>query len=514
VSDLLDRKREELQSLKVQLELHKGLPHLFAFKFYKWARQIWETTARVVLLCAANQISKSSTMIRKLIELAGNPDIWPKYWSTAPKQFWYLYPSKEVATIEFEQKWVKEFLPRGKFKEHPTYGWTAIYVNKHIHEIKFNSGVSLYFKSYAQDVQRLQSGTVHAIFADEELPVFLLDELMMRLAAVDGIFMAAFTATIGQAFWYRAIEKVGTPHEGMKDAFKLQISMYDCLQYEDGSATPWTVEKINTIKNKCSTKAQIERRVYGKFVVDSGLTYKSFRSDRNCVTTEQFKKKNNISEGLIPKDWEIYSAVDIGSGDGNHPAAMVFIAVRPDYKYGALFKCRRLDDVGTTTCEDVLHHYRAIRGDRRCACQSYDWAAKDFSTYCDRLGEPFVKAEKSHSVGEDIVNVLYKNQVLDIIVDDPDDETNKLVAEMETLKTETDPKHAANDLCDAQRYTVCSIPWDYSVISDEYKDVEEVKANTVESEIEQRRKAMIDPKDDIEESVEDEIEYYNNLYEG
>jgi len=85
---------------------------------------------------------------------------------------------------------------------------------------------------------------------------------------------------------------------------------------------------------------------------------------------------------------------------------------------------------------------------------------------------------------------------------------------METLKTETDPKHAANDLCDAQRYTVCSIPWDYSVISDEYKDVEEVKANTVESEIEQRRKAMIDPKDDIEESVEDEIEYYNNLYEG
>ena len=512
--ETLDQKKERLQKLKVALELHKGLPHLYAFKFYPWARRIWNSLDRVIILCAANQISKSSTMIRKFIELAGNPEIWPKYWTTEPKQFWYLYPSKEVATIEFEQKWVKEFMPRGEFKNHPTYGWQVIYANKHVHEIKFNSGVSIYFKTYTQDVQRLQSGTVHVIGADEELPVYLLDELMFRLSAVDGIFMAAFTATIGQSFWYRAIEKIGTVHEELKGAFKLQISMYDCLLYEDGSATPWNVEKIDRVKNKCSTKAQIERRVYGKFIVDEGLIYKSFNSDRNCVTTEQFKKKNAITEGLIPKTWEVYSAVDIGSGGENHPAAMVFIAVKPDYTYGVLFKCRRLDDVGTTTSEDVLTNYRLLRGGIRCVCQSYDWAAKDFSTYADRVGESFIKAEKSHATGEDLVNVLFKNQMLDIIVDDPDDESNKLVVELESLKIDTDKKHAKDDLCDAVRYDVCSIPWDYTKISSEYKEIDEVAPYTQASEIEERRKDMVEDKREESPTSDEEISYFNDLYEG
>lgn len=505
----------EIEENKKLVILKKGLPHLHAFKFYKWSRAIWDSVARIVLLCAANQISKSSTMIRKNIELAGNPSLWNKYWSTPPKQFWYLYPSKDVATAEFEQKWVKEFMPRGAFKDHPTYGWTVVYQHKQVYEIKFNSGVSIYFKSYMQDVNRLQSGTVHMITADEELPIYLLDELMLRLAAVDGIFMSAFTATLGQAFWQRAIERVGTAYEELKDAFKMQISMYDCLEYEDGSPTPWNIKKIEQIKNKCSTKAQIQRRVYGKFVVDEGLIYKSYNSERNNVNVEEFRKKNKIPDGgpLIPQNWEIYSAVDIGSGEDNHPGATTFIAVRPDYKYGVVFKGRRFDDVGTTTCEDVMNGYKLLRGGLKCTVQSYDWAAKDFGTIAERLGEPFVKAEKSHSIGEDLVNVLFKNQMLDILIDSPEDELNKLVEELESLRIDTAKTHAKDDFCDTVRYNVCSIPWDYTAISDEYKELEEKKEFTQESEMAQRRKAFEDHTDPLQFDADNEIAFLNDLME-
>jgi len=119
--------------------------------------------------------------------------------------FWYFYPSAEVATIEFQKKWLPEFMPKGAKKGCFKYGWREEYDKKFIKAIHFNSGVSMYFKFYSQNVMNLQSGSVHAIFTDEELPVDYYSELKARLFGTRGYFHMVFTATLNQEFWWRAI---------------------------------------------------------------------------------------------------------------------------------------------------------------------------------------------------------------------------------------------------------------------------------------------------------------------
>ena len=229
---------EKEKLLKQQLKLQEGLPHLYGWKWYPWARKFYESRNKMTLLCAANQISKSSTQIRKCIDWATNQHKWKTLWKRRPYQFWYLYPTKEVATIEFNKKCITEFLPRGEFKDDPIYGWTAEYRSRDIFALHFNCGVSVYFKAYSQDVQHLQTGSCDAIFTDEELPEELYDELNIRTAATDGYFSMVFTATLVQQIWRDAIEGRGYI-EKFPDALKIQVSMYDCLEYEDGTKAHW-----------------------------------------------------------------------------------------------------------------------------------------------------------------------------------------------------------------------------------------------------------------------------------
>ena len=206
-------KQAKLKEQKILLI--QNLPHRYAWKWYTWARTFFESRNKQNFLCAANQISKSSTQIRKCIDWATNVELWSELWDRPPTLFWYLYPDRKVATAEFELKWEKEFLPRGEFKEHERYGWRKVYERGAIDYIEFNTGVRVYFKSYGQDVQNLQTGTVYAIFCDEELPEDLYGELDARLNASGGYFHMVFTATLGQDFWRRCME----PEEGDEVVF-------------------------------------------------------------------------------------------------------------------------------------------------------------------------------------------------------------------------------------------------------------------------------------------------------
>ncbi len=397
----------------------------------------------------------------------------------------------------------------------PKYGWTVKYRHGSVHEIKFRSGVSIFFKAYSQDVQKLQTGTVHAIFTDEELPFNLFDELMFRVAAVDGYFGMVFTATIGQEEWFRAMERIGREDEMFKEANKIQVSMYDCLEYVDGSTTPWTESKIQRVKNKCGTEAEIQRRVYGRFVMSEGLLYPSFTRDRNVKSVQKFLKKiypNRLSfEGLplIPAAWHVYSGTDIGSGGKTgHPAAISFIAVRPDYKYGVVFRGWRGNKGETTTSSDILDKYRIIRGNIKVIRQSYDWEAKDFFTYASRVGETFVKADKGRDLGCDLLNVLFKNQMLDIL---DIEELHGLANEFTSLTKKVDKRNAKDDFIDSCRYAATGIPWDYTAISDEFIEVNVPKKEKEYDEIEDRRKNFFGGQAALDE-ISAEIDEYNELY--
>lgn len=487
-------KKEELTLEEKRLELEEELPHLYGWKFYKWSRAFFDSTEKENFLCAANQISKSSTQIRKVVRWATERELWPKLWPRPPLQFWYLYPTYQVATIEFRKKWVPEFLPRGKMQDNPIYGWKPEWKNGVIVAIHFKSNVSVYFKTYAMDPQDLQTGSVDALFLDEECPEVLLDELQMRLMAKGGYFHAVFTPTLGQEIWRRAFEERGKKNETFKTAFKQQISMFDCLHYEDGSRSPWSLESIQRAINACKSDAQVQRRVYGRFVSDEGLKYPSFDRQKNVVIT-----------GEPPKDWDIVVGVDVGSGGSdNHPSAIIFLAVSPNRQKGIIFKGWRGDDV-ITTAADVVHRVIMMSAGLNISRIFYDYSSRDFYTIAQSMGLNVEAAEKSHSIGEQVLNVLFRNVML-LIYDSP--ELEPLTVELATLKATTLKRNAKDDYTDAARYAVTKIEWDWSVLNVKAAEIE-VKPKT---EIEERREFI--SSELIEEGTfQEEIEGLNELYQ-
>ncbi len=474
----LERREAEIAAKKE--EMVRGLPHLYGRDWYQWAWDFFRSKNSMNLLCAANQISKSSTQIRKAVEWCGNKKLWAELWETEPRQIWYLYPDKGTATQEFNTKWV-DFLPTGSFKDHPTYGWTEKYADKRqIASIEFKSGVTLHFKTYAQDAQNLQSGTVHAIFADEELPEELYSELNARLFAVDGYFHMVFTATLNQDFWKMAIEGEGEA-ERFPNAFKQQVSMYDCQTYKSGKPGAYTEEKIRRIEASCKSETEVQRRVYGRFITEIGRKYAQFDASRH------YKKPFDI-----PGDWKKYAGVDLGGGGTGHPSAIVFIAVRPDLRMGVIYKGWRGDDGEVYTNGDVLNKFVELRGKDLLVSQKFDQQSKDFGTIATRNSEPFLPSEKSHERGEDVINTLFKNDMLFIF---HTDELVKLGGELTSLMRATPKRKAKDDFCDAMRYGVVDIPWDWSAIQGKPSDDEQKKeaekpftdADRVALEIAERR---------------------------
>lgn len=487
---------EELRLLEEKVKLQENLPHKHGWKLYEWAHQYMQSRAKIKIICAANQISKSSTQIRHHIDWATDIPNWPTLWRTNPLQFWYLYPTRDVAHVEFMKKWVPEFMPRGEYRyDHPQYGWKPEIYHGRIFAIHWNSGVSTYFKTYAQDVQDLQTGTVWKLDLDEETPEDLMSELFMRLAATDGYMSAVFTPTIGQEYWRLAIEERGNK-EKFPDAFKRQVSMYDCLRYADGSRSPWTVEQIRRAENSCKSPQEIEKRIHGKFTVAEGLKYPSFH------------RSYNRKEGHpVPKDWTIWCGVDPGSGGENHPAAIALVAVSPDYRMGRVIKGWRGDGV-TTTAGDVVKKtidmVREYDGNVRIM---YDHGCRDFYQIAMDMGLAVEPAEKSHVVGETMLNVLFKNQML-MVYNYP--ELDDLCIELATLKNSTPKNKAKDDFVDALRYAISKIPWDWGSIRTDSRSPAPKKELTAKEEEMRARRGLTSSEDNLVD-VDGEIEEWNKL---
>ena len=501
-------KKRELELIQRQERIYHCLPHLYGYKWYHWAKSFYNCRHKVQLLTAGNQLSKSSTMIRKCIDWATDKSKWKELWpaNPEPRLFWYFYPSLTVATTEFETKWIPEFMPREEYRDDPNYGWKCSYDKQgQISDITFNSGVVVQFKAYSMQAINLQTATVWAEFVDEEMPVHLYDELMFRLHATDGYFISVFTATLGQEFWRCAMEEIGAELETLKDAYKVQISAYDCMYYEDGSPSPWTKERIQAAINKCKSDAEVQKRIYGRFVLDSGRKYETFSPTRHFVPPME-----------IPKDYSIYSGVDMGSGgSANHPAAIVFVAVAPNMRAGFVFRGWRGDGV-VTTASDVLEKYRELAKDLIITQKNADPRATDFHTIATRSGETFNKAESKHEIGEGVLGTLFKNDML-FIFDGP--ELRKLGVELVSVTHEQSKKYAKDDFVDALRYCVTSIPWDWGIVYDKLSEQQKTEPipeplTPFQLEVKARRGEALAPKEDSWEELDAEINEWNGYYES
>ncbi len=468
------RRPKTVEELEEEAAIRFGLPHLFAFKFYPWMREFFESQNKMNLLCAANQLGKSSIQIRKCIEWATNKNLWPILWpkqpglpSPTPNQFWYLYPSQKVVNAEWETKW-SQFLPKGVYKDDPDYGWKLMKDGKNVLGVRFFSGVILYFKTYSQKVIDLQSGTVFAMFCDEELPVERYDELLFRITRSRGYFHMVFTATLGQEFWRQCMEPMENEVEMLPAAYKNQVSLYDSMTYEDGTPGAFTLEDITVVSARCSTHNELLRRVYGRFITPkSGLKYPSF--DAKTAFVEPHK---------IPDDWLYFSGVDVGGGGEGHPSGIMLLAVDPEYRQGRFFTGWRGDKEdelevgkdadGMTTSADVLDKYRAMKHEHKLVGKMErefcDPNARDFKTLAVRIGENFEDAENSHEIGDDIVNFIFKYGIVKLFSGCP--QLQKFSVEISSIKKSTPKSKRKDDIVDAGRYAVTKLPWDMSFLTD------------------------------------------------
>lgn len=451
MSDDLVFKQRKLELLEEGVKLRRNLPHLYGWKNYPWMREFLECTNRTMFLTAANQIGKSSVQIRKIIDWATNRDIWPALWRNEPRVFWYLYPSRDVATAEFDTKWIPDFMPRGEMKDHPMYGWKDIRNSKkEIVAIQWNSGVTLYFKTYSQDSSNLQTASVHYIACDEELPEDLWDELNFRRNATDGYYSMVFTATLAQETWRRTMESKPGEKELFPDAWKKQVSLYECQKYEDGTSSHWSNEKIARTVSMCKSEAEVLKRVYGRFVADSGRKFGMF--ERSANVCAPFR---------IPSDWLHFVGVDLGAGGKeNHPSTITFIAAKPDLSSGVVYKHWR-GDTEITSQTDVANKYTEMSYGVTVTGAYYDYHARDFKTVTDRMGLNFQMAEKNHEIGEQVINTLFKNKMM-YIFDIPENEP--IINELLSLLRGTDKRKAKDDSVDSMRYGVTKIQWDWSKV--------------------------------------------------
>lgn len=503
----MERKLREYELLKLKLKQQKELPHLYGHKMYPWQREFFESRNKMAFLTAANQVGKSTIAQKQCVHWAtAGFNLWKELWpdhikeeGDIPAQFWYLYPDSKLATAEFHEKWVKDVLPSGEMKNHPMYGWEAFFEKRMLQYIKFNSGITVYFKTYSQNPQSLQAGTCSVIFSDEEMPEHLYDELKFRLSAYDGYFRMVFTATLNQELWRCTMEESGK-HEKFKDALKLQISLYDCMKFEDGSPSHWTKERIQARIDSCSTETEVQRRIHGKFVTETGKMYSAY--DPETCTMEP---------RVIPKDWLVYEGLDYGSGGKKgHPSAIVFVAVAPDYSRGEVFLGWRGDGI-QTTAGDLLNKHFLLLDDHglegRVIEKRYDYHCKDLFVIAERAGEDLMPANKKKEDGVQILNSLFKHAALKIHLTE-DGELEKLCKELNNLLEGTDKRKAVDDFSDALRYCCATIPWDWSKVK-----VEKVKVKRKpKSEIDLRRERFFGPSDQVQDDFEAEIDEWNSLY--
>lgn len=493
---------DEARKIQKESELKGSLPHLFKIKPYRWMLQYWGSTNRMKFICAGNQVGKSTAQIIHVIDLATDKKKWSRFFPKRPPQvFWYIYPSKSKIQEEYKEKWVGEYLPRFGMEDHPIYGWEKFNIDGEFAGIKFKSGVSVYFKSWGVD---LQAGTVDGVFSDEEMPAEIYPELSMRLTATHGMFSKVFTATKNQPFWFDVIERRGRADEKFPEADKWQISMeYDCKYFADGTPSHFTDDEINRKKNAIGDPVEIERRIHGKFVTSEGRKYKTFSKLKNVKPPE-----------TIPRGWEYYAGVDIGTGGEGHPAAISIVAVRPDYQMARMIKTWRGNEDENTTTTQILNQYIKMTRGLTITSAYYDWHSKEFALRAESAGIPFAKAEKDHQIGEDILNTLFHNQMLVIEVTE---HSETLIQEFETLKADKNKRDAKDDQIDSLRYAVSSIQWDFSNITSDLKSLEGV-INHVKTEAELRAESgerMVKPKDDNGEwDMNGEIDFYNNLVDA
>lgn len=482
-------KRDKLRKIAL---LKEELPHLYGFPLYQWQEDFMKCGATFQFIFKANQIGGSSIMIKKLIDYATDKKKWARF-KRKPTMFIYLYPDKNTATREWVNKWC-EFMPRGSMKDNEQYGWKEVWDGKYIDSIEFNTGITMYFKTYGSGAENLQASTPAILACDEELPEDLWPELQIRItgspANAGAMYWQGCTPTKGQKY----LAKIQSGETVLPDSWVVTVSQYDCLFYANGDKSLWSKEKIQRTEQALPSQREIDVRINGLFKpIDSLL-----------IT--QFVRAKHTQDFHLIKGWNYYAGIDYGvGGPTGHPSAISIVAVSPSFNAAKVIKCWKGDNVTRTTPDDVIIKYLEMIAELGITDMSgvyYDHSAGSLGIISERSGLGFIKANKARDDGYNLLNSLFKNNMLHIMLDS-DGMGDMLVDEIESITADFNKKRQGDDLLDATRYALSSIPFSF----------ENIKVNPLEKVLESKQMGRHETLKDYDmDEMGDEIDEWNEYY--
>jgi phage terminase large subunit-like protein len=199
----------------------------------------------------------------------------------------------------------KQWLPAGELIER---NWDKSY-NKQLRTLTLANGSFIEFMSYDQDLDAFAGTSRHFVSFDEEPPMSIFNECMMRIIDTDGDWWISMTPVEGLTWVYQELYQP-VMEEGKidPDLLILEVSIHD---------NPHITEKG---KSKILGRFSAEERgarEEGKFMSYGGRVFKDFDKNLHVLPLSQFN---------LTVHHKIYTSVDTG---WRHPAAWLWHAVSP-----------------------------------------------------------------------------------------------------------------------------------------------------------------------------------------
>jgi len=195
-----------------------------------------------------------------------------------PVTVWYVMPSFGM----FEKTIYPIFKQLVPWKEVKSF-------SERDHYVKFNNGSMLYFISADQRQMRIQGASVDFIVMDESPNESIYGELIARLIDRGGRMLMVLAPVDAKSFWIR--DKIYVPHLADESEGTEVINM-PTIDDEGNPLVPtYTREEIERMASKWTDPAERSARLYGEFIVRSGLVFKSF--DRDVHFIKPFKIPDN-----------------------------------------------------------------------------------------------------------------------------------------------------------------------------------------------------------------------------
>lgn len=166
-------------------------------------------------------------------------------------------------------------------------------------------GSFIEFMSYDQELEKFAGTSRDFVSYDEEPPMTVWQECLLRLMDTDGSWWISMTPVEGVTWVYREIYK----------------------RYKDGKRPNTLIVEVNSRENPHLNKRAMDKimdnlteeerkiREGGEFEINSHLIYKNF--DREVHVKRHFE---------VTPEWRVYTSLDSGF---RHPAAWLWHAVHP-----------------------------------------------------------------------------------------------------------------------------------------------------------------------------------------